>query len=118
MFNVTGSRRGCCGLMGGVGGNEGPGEELGAKEGKVVVDGDDLGLCVKMVNAGHLHAACCGTEGGVLEGLEFADGGGGGVGEPDGSCISIKGPDEGLQCDYDGLLMLPTGCASQGTEKV
>ena len=71
--------------MGGVGGYEGSGEELGAKEGKVVVDGDELGLCVKMVNTGHLHAACCSAEGGVLKGLEFADGGRGGVGEPDGS---------------------------------
>lgn len=51
----------------------------------MVVDGDDVGLRVKMVNIGHLHAARCSAEGGVLEGLEFADGGGGGVGEPDGS---------------------------------
>ena len=42
--------------MGGVGGYEGSGEELGAKEGEVVVDGDELGLLVKVVNTGHLHA--------------------------------------------------------------
>jgi len=65
----------------------------------VVVDGDDVGLCVKMVNVGHLHAACCSAEGGVLKGLEFVDGGGGGIGEPDGSCIGIEGSDEGFEGD-------------------
>ena len=51
----------------------------------MVVDGDELGLCVKMVCAGHLHAASCSAEGGVLKGLEFTDGRGGGIGEPNGS---------------------------------
>ena len=51
----------------------------------MVVDGDDVGLCVKMVDIGHLQAACCSAEGRVLKGLEFVDGRGGGIGEPDGS---------------------------------
>ena len=41
-------------------------------------------LCVKMHNAGYLHAAGCDTEGRVLKGLKSIDVGGFGVGEPDG----------------------------------
>ena len=36
----------------------------------MVLDWEDGRLCVKMPNAGHLHAAGCDTEGRVLEGLE------------------------------------------------
>ena len=40
-----------------MGGLKGTGEELRAEEGKVVMDGKDLGFCVKMVNGTHLHTA-------------------------------------------------------------
>ena len=59
----------CDYLVAGIGGDEAAGMELGWEEGKVVLDGEDGRLCVKMPNAGHLHAADCDTEGRVLEGL-------------------------------------------------
>ena len=77
-----------------MGGDEGSSEELGTEEGQVIVDRDGLGFCVKMVDVGHLHAACGSTKGSILEGLDFIDGGGGGIGKPNGSCISVEGPDE------------------------
>ena len=68
--------------MGWVGGYKGAGQELGAEEGEVGFNREDAGFCVKMSNGGHPHAAGCNTEGGVLKGLEFLDGGRGGVGKP------------------------------------
>ena len=50
---------------------EGTGKELGAEEGEVVMDGENLGFIVKMVNGTHLHAACGNAEGRVLNSLEF-----------------------------------------------
>ena len=76
------------------------------------VDREDVGLCVKMPNTGHLHAAGRNTEGSVLEGLEFLDGGVGGVGEPNGGRVSEKGPNEGFICNDEGfLLMAPAGAS-------
>ena len=48
--------------MGGMGRYESSGKELGAKEGQVVMKRDELGFCVKMVNAGHLHVGSCSAE--------------------------------------------------------
>ena len=98
--------------MGWVGGYEGAGEELGGKEGKVGVDWEDVGFCVKMPNGGHLHAARRNTEGSVLKGLEFLDGGGGSVGEPYGGRVCEEGPDQGFVCDNQGLLLLAPAGAS------
>ena len=84
----------------------------------MIVDGDGLGLCVKMVDVGHLHAACGCSEGSILEGLDFVDGGGGGVGEPNGSCICIEGPNEGLEGDDECFLLLPPGGASKSSKEI
>ena len=46
------------------------------------IHGEDLGLSVKMVDSGHLHASRGYSEGMVLEGLEPIDGGGGRIREP------------------------------------
>ena len=81
-----------------VGGLKGTGEELRTKEGKVVMDGKELGFCVKMVNGTHLHTADGYAEGGVLDTLEFLDGGGGGVREPDRDGVSEEGGDETFVC--------------------
>ena len=70
-----------------MGGLKGTGEELRAEEGKVVMDGEDLGFCVKMVNGTHLHTAGGYAEGGGLDPLECLDEGGGGAGEPN-KCVS------------------------------
>ena len=94
------------------------GEKLGREEGEVVFDWEDGRLCVKMSNAGHLHAAGCDTEGRVLECLESIDVGGFEVGEPDGISVGDEGADEGFKGDEEGLLLLaPTG-ASKGAEDV
>ena len=66
---------------------KGAGKELGGEEGEVVTHWKYLGLCVKMVDGAHLYAASCNAEGGVLEGLEFLDGCGRGVLEPDGGGV-------------------------------
>ena len=56
VFHVTGVGRGSDKGMGRVGGLEGAGEELGGKEGEVVVDREGLGFSVKMLYGRHLHA--------------------------------------------------------------
>ena len=53
----------------------------------MILDREDGRLCVKMPNAGHLHAAGCDAEGRVLEGLESIDVGGFDVREPDGGRV-------------------------------
>ena len=78
--------------MGRMRGYERAGKELGGEEGEVGVDREDAGFCVKMSDGGHLHAAGCDTEGSILEGLEFADGGWGGIGEPDWGRVCKQGP--------------------------
>ena len=40
-----------------MGGLKGTGEELGTEEGKVVMDGKELGFCVEMVHRTHLRTA-------------------------------------------------------------
>ena len=70
---------------------------MGAEEGEVVVDGKGKGFGVKMVNGTHLHAAGGNTEGRILYALEFLNGGGGSVGEPDWGGVSEEGTDEGLE---------------------
>ena len=46
------------------------------------IHGEDLGLSVKMVDSGHLHASRGYSEGVVLDGLEPIDGCGGRIREP------------------------------------
>ena len=70
------------------------------------LDRKDIGLCVKMSNSGHPHAAGRYAEGSVLEGLEFLDGGGGSIREPDGAGVCEEGSNEGLVGDDKGLLLL------------
>ena len=55
--------------MGGMIWLEGTGQILGAKEGKVLTDREDLGFRVKMGRGTHLHAACRNAEGTILEDL-------------------------------------------------
>ena len=45
------------------------GKELGAEEGEVILDREDLSFCVKMANGAHLHASRGGTEGTILNDL-------------------------------------------------
>ena len=107
------------GAMGGdVGGEEGTSKGLGAEEGEVVVDGKGKGFGVKMVNGTHLHAAGGYAEGRILNTLEFLNGGGGRVGEPDWGSVGKKGTDEGLESDEEGLLLLAPKGASKGSQNV
>ena len=50
-------------------GLKGPGKKLGAEEGKVRVDWEDLGFGMKMADGRHLHVAGGNSEGGILKGL-------------------------------------------------
>ena len=92
--------------------DESAGQELGAKQGEMIVDGNCLSFCVEVVYWCCFYAAGCYTEGSVLEGLEFLDGGRGGVWMPDGGSISEERPDEGFVCDDEGLLLLAPAGAS------
>ena len=80
-----------------MGGDKGAGQELRGQEGEVVIDSEGLGFCVKVVDACHLHAAYCSTEGSILEGLEAFDRGGGvgGGGIGGGGDGGIREPDRG-----------------------
>ena len=68
----------------------------------MVLDGKELGFCVMMVNGDRLHTPNGDPEGGVLEALEFLDGGGEGVGEPDGGGVGEEGGDEGFVGSWHG----------------
>ena len=52
---------------------KGTGEELRTEEGKVVMDGMDLGFCMKMVDGTHLHTAGGYGEEDVLDTLQFGE---------------------------------------------
>ena len=99
MFHCAGTRGCCDNLVGGVGGDEAAGKELGREEGKVILDREDGRLCVKMPNVGHLQAARRNAEGRVLEGLESLDVGGFDVGEPDGGRVGNNRAYKGFECD-------------------
>ena len=99
-------------------GLKGTGKKLGGEEGEMVAHRKDLGLCVKMVDGAHLHAASSDAEGGILDTLEFLNGGGGRVGEPDWGSISKEGTDEGFESDEEGLLLLAPKGASKGSQNV
>ena len=78
-------------FIGGVGWAKGAEEELGTEEGEMVVDGEDLGLRVKMVMGGHPQRPSGDSEGGVLDPLEFEDSRGRCIGEPDGGSVGEQG---------------------------
>ena len=75
--------------------SEGAGKELGAEEVEVVLDREVFGFGVEVAEGGHLVGSKAGTEGLVLDTLEFEDVGLGGVGEPDGSSIGKDGTEDG-----------------------
>ena len=104
--------------MGGVGGAEGTKKELGTEEGQVVLDGENLGLCLKMALGGHLQRPSGDPEGSVLDPLELEDSRVGRVGEPDGGGIGEEGADEGFICDEECFFVLAPAGASQGLENV
>ena len=51
------------------------------------MDGEDLGLRVKMALGGHLQRPSGDSEGGILDPLEFEDSRGRGIGEPNGGSV-------------------------------
>ena len=62
----------------------------------MVVDGEYLGLRMKMALGGHPQRPSGYPEGRILDPLEFEDSRGRGVVEPDGGRVSEKGTDVGL----------------------
>ena len=56
----------------------------------MIADRVNQRLRMKMTDAGHLHAACGDSEGGVLNRLEFIYGGRLGVGEPGRGGIGVQ----------------------------
>ena len=92
-FHLASAGRGSDGGERGVGGSKGAKEELGAEEGEVVVDGEDLGLRVQVIPRGHPQRPSGYPKGGVLNPLELEHSRGWGVGKPDGSGVGEKGTD-------------------------
>ena len=80
----------------------------------MVLDGEDLGLRVKMALGGHLQRPSGNTEGGILDPLEFEDSRGGGVGKPNGGGVGKKGLDQGFEGQQQGLPRLPPAGSRQG----
>ena len=78
---------------------EGTKEELGAEEGEVVLDGENLGLRVKMALGGHLQRPSADPEGRVLYPLELEDSRVRGVGEPGWGSVCEQWADEGFVGD-------------------
>ena len=103
--------------MGGVGRAEGTEKELGTEEGQVVLDGENLGLCLKMALGGHLQRPSGDPEGSVLNPLELEDSRVGRVGEPDGGGIGEKGADEGLVGEENGAGVLAPVATSEPFEE-
>ena len=118
MFHVARGGRGSNYVVGRVKGLEGTGKKLGGEEGEMVAHREDLGLCVKMVDGAHLHAASSDAEGGILEGLEFLNGRGRGVREPDRGGVKKEGADQGFVGNEDSFFLLAPGGASKCTEDV
>ena len=118
VFHVTGAGGGCDKGMGRVGGLEGAGEELGGKEGEVVIDREGLSFSVKMLDGRHLHTSTGGAEGVVLDYLEFGDVGWGCIGVPYGGGIKEKGADYGFVGEGDCFELLAPGCASKCSEDI
>ena len=82
------------------------------------MDGEELGLRVKMAKRGHLQRPSCYAEGGILDPLEFEDSRGGGVWVPDGSGIGDNGSDEGFVNGEEGFPLLAPVGASKGFEDI
>ena len=71
VLHVARGGRGSDYVVGRVRGLEGTGKKLGGEEGEMVAHREDLGLCVKMVDGAHLHAASSDAEGGIFNTLKF-----------------------------------------------
>ena len=68
------------------------GQELRAQHLEVFFDLEDFGFPVEVVNRGHLHAPGGNAEGGVLQDLEFVDGGGADIWVPDWTSVGYWEP--------------------------
>ena len=99
-------------------GTEGTGKELGAEELEVVLDRKVFGFGMEVAGGGHLMDAKAGTEGLILNSLEFEDVGRGEVREPDRSGIGEDGAEDGAVGEKHGLLLCAPVGASEGFEDV
>ena len=50
---------------------DGSGKKLGTRQGDVILDGDDICICVKMIISNHLHRAGDDVVGGVFDDFKF-----------------------------------------------
>ena len=80
----------------------------------MIFDREIFGFGVEVARRGHLEGAKAGTEGLVLDSLEFEYVGKGKVREPDRRCIGK----DGAVGEKHGLLLCAPGGASQGFEDV
>ena len=81
----------------------------------MILDRNHFNFLAQVIDRSHLNAAGGHAEGGVLDCLNK---GWLGVGDPNGSCIHGKGPDEGHIGDKYGFLLPTPFDASKGLEDV
>ena len=79
----------------------------------MVLDREEFGFGMEVAEGGHLEGAKAGSEGKVLDTLEFEDVGGGGVGEPDGRGVGEDGTDEGFVGKEHCFFLVTPGRTSQ-----
>ena len=84
----------------------------------MIFDREIFGFGVEVARRGHLEGAKAGTEGMVLDSLEFGYVGKGKVREPDRRCIGKDRTEDGAVGEKHGLLLCAPGGASQGFEDV
>ena len=104
--------------MGGMVWSEGAGEELGAEEVEMVLDREVFGFGVEVAEGRHLVGSKAGTEGLVLDSLEFEDVGLGGVGKPDGSSVGKDGTEDSAVGEKHCFLLRTPEGARKGFEDV
>ena len=98
--------------------DESAGQELGAKQGEMIVDGNCLSFCVEVVYWCCFYAAGCYSKSTILSPLEPGYGCLRCVGEPDGCGIGEDGSNEGpVGDDYCFFLLAPVG-ASKCSEDI
>ena len=118
LFLGTGEGRSGNYWMGGMVRSEGAGEELGAEEVEMVLDREVFGFGVEVAEGGHLVGSKAGTEGLVLDSLEFEDVGLGGIGKPDGSSVGKDGTEDSAVGEKHCFLLRTPEGARKGFEDV
>ena len=84
----------------------------------MVLDRKVFGFGVEVAEGGHLVGSKAGTEGLVVDSLEFEDVGLGGIGKPDGSSVGKDGTEDGAVGEKHCFLLRTPEGARKGFEDI